>query len=151
MPNFIYLFCAQLRDQRRWHLNQRQYLSRRQNFIQHVDCYIRNKILMVILLWVHSWCIRTSDRCQLGLGAVLTQEYEGEEHVVAYASRLLHGVERAYSVSKKEYLAVVLVGEKWRPYFEGQRFEGITDHAALSCVFNHPKPSSRLTRWTIWL
>lgn len=72
----------------------------------------------------------------MGLGTVLTQEESDEEHVAAFASCLLNNVEKDYSMSERECLSVVLAVEKWRPFQEGAQLEVVTDHVALSWVFN---------------
>lgn len=89
-----------------------------------------------------------SDASEHGVGGMLTQVLDGQEHPIAYCSRSLNAQERNYSATEKEALAVVHVVEHFRPYLEGSRpFRIITDHASLKWFLNLKNPSGRLERW----
>ncbi|CAF4301792.1 unnamed protein product, partial [Didymodactylos carnosus] len=77
--------------------------------------------------------VKDLDASDYGLGAILTQKVlpEGDEHVIAYASRALSETERKYSPTERECLAIVWGTQHFRPYVEGRPFEVWTGHKSL--------------------
>ena len=95
-----------------------------------------------------------TDASNVGLGAVLLQQYEGETKVISYASRTLSDVETRYmySTTEKEALAVVWACEKFQIYLYGVNFELITDHKPLEVLYGtKSKPNARTERWVLRL
>jgi len=73
--------------------------------------------------------------------------------VVSYASRSLSSVERRYSQTEKEVLALVWACERFNLYLYGlQTFDLVTDHEALKVIYSRgSKPSARIERWVLRL
>ena len=93
-----------------------------------------------------------ADAGPTGIGAVLTQLQGGLWRVVSYASRNLTDVERRYSQTEKEGLALVWACTRFKLYVFGLEFELETDHKPLQCIYNKSsKPSVRIERWVLRL
>ena len=85
-----------------------------------------------------------ADESPVGLGAVLTQLHGSEWRVIGYAWRRLSDVERRYSQTKKEALALVWACERFNMYVCGREFELETDHEPLQycpCRKMGPSPT----------
>lgn len=71
-----------------------------------------------------------TDASDVGVGTVLSQKFEGEEHPIPYISRKLFLTEKGYSVIEKGALAVRCVMDSLRYHLLGNLLL-IMDHALL--------------------
>ena len=96
-----------------------------------------------------------TDASHVGLGAVLSQDQDGQRKVIAYASRRLRPSEknpRNYSSMKLELLALKwAVTEKFRTYLLGSKFEVFTDNNPLKYLLTTAKLGALEQRWAAQL
>uniref|UniRef100_A0A9J8B9T8 ribonuclease H n=1 Tax=Cyprinus carpio carpio TaxID=630221 RepID=A0A9J8B9T8_CYPCA len=92
-----------------------------------------------------------TDASDTGLGAVLSQVQDGEEHPVIYISRKLTPTEQRYAVVEKEALVVKWAVLELRYYLLGRRFTLLTDHAPLQWMARAKDTNPRVTRWFLAL
>ncbi|GFU76940.1 retrovirus-related Pol polyprotein from transposon 297 [Trichonephila clavipes] len=91
--------------------------------------------------------ILDTDASNESVGAVLSQEIDGHERVVAYWSKCLSKPERNYCVTRKELLAIVKAIEHFYHYLYGQKFLLRTDHASLTWLMNFRNTEGQVARW----
>jgi len=91
--------------------------------------------------------ILDTDASDIGLGAVLSQIQDGDEKVIAYASRTLQKPEKNYETTRKELLAVKFGLQQFRQYLLGRPIIIRVDHAALSWLRRTAEPLPQLARW----
>ena len=89
--------------------------------------------------------ILDTDACDVGIGAILSQQQDGVERVAAYGSRSINRAEHNYCVTDKELLAVRYFMEYFRHYLLGHTFIVWTDHQAIRWLFQLKHPKGRIT------
>ncbi|XP_046417445.1 uncharacterized protein LOC124178253 [Neodiprion fabricii] len=134
-----------LKKDQKWHWGEEQ--ENATNTIKHV---LTSPPTLACPDYTQTFTLQT-DASGTGIGAVLTQSLNDEEHVVAYASRALSEAERKYSTTERECLAVIWSIKKSRPYVEGYHLKVITDHHALKWLRELKNPTGRLARWALEL
>ena len=93
-----------------------------------------------------------ADASPYGLAGVLVQIQNGQNRIIAYANRTLTPIERKYSQTEKEALALVWACERFHVYLYGADVDLIMDHKALEFIFSpRSKPSARIERWVLRL
>ena len=91
--------------------------------------------------------ILDTDASNTGIGAVLSQIQEGQEHVICYGSKKLDRAQQNYCVTRRELLAVVTFMAQYRHYLLGQEFILRTDHGSLRWLCNFKEPEGQMARW----
>ena len=88
------------------------------------------------------------DASNKGLGAVLYQQHDDKERVIAYASRGLMNTEKNYAAHKLEFLSLKwAVTDRFYDLLYGNKFEVITDNNPLTYVLSSAKLDATGHRW----
>ena len=92
--------------------------------------------------------ILDTDASHDAIGAVLSQIQNGEEKVIAYASKKMTQSQRQYCITRKELYAVYYFVTYFKNYLLGRSFIIRTDHRALCWMLDWKSPnSSQYCRW----
>ena len=89
----------------------------------------------------------TTDASLTGIGAVLTQQQEGIDRVISYASKTLNKSQKNYSATRRELFAVVHFTYHFKFYLLGRKFSIVTDHIALVWLYSFKDPEGMVARW----
>lgn len=88
----------------------------------------------------------TVDASRLGCGAILSQDFNGNDLPIYYASKSFTQSEQKKPIIELELLAIHFAITQFRPYVYGTTFTVRSDHRPLVYLFNIKDPSSKLTR-----
>ena len=91
------------------------------------------------------------DASDFAIGAVFGQGEDGKPYVIYYATKTLNEVQRNYTTTEKELLAVVFALDKFYAYLIGSFIVVFTDHSTLKYLLTKQDAKARLIRWILLL
>ena len=90
----------------------------------------------------------TTDASDVGVGAILEQNFGSGLQPIAFASRKLNTTEIRYSAYEREMFGIVWALGQWKHYFQSPHPIIIqTDHAPLRHLPNQTSVNSRVWHW----
>ena len=94
-----------------------------------------------------------TDASNFAIGAILSQEFDGKTHPIAFLSKSLNSAQKNYPIYDKELLAIITALKEWRHFLEGARhpFTIYTDHKNLTFPRKPEMLSQRQIRWNMFL
>ena len=93
----------------------------------------------------------SSDASDLAIGIDLGQEENKQSYDIYYISKNLSSAKLNYTITKKEFLAVIFAINKFRHYIIGYEVFVHTDHSAIKYLMKKPLTSYRVTRQLLLL
>ncbi|XP_055523166.1 uncharacterized protein K02A2.6-like [Wyeomyia smithii] len=141
-----------------------QLLRKNQKFDWGIECQeafkkVKNEICKDITLThfdPNKDIVLICDASKDGISAVLAHKIDNVDRPVAFASRVLSGSEKSYSVLHKEGLAIMYGLNKYYQYLAGNKFTIKTDHNPLVSILSPQKgipvmAAGRIQRWANFL
>ena len=92
-----------------------------------------------------------ADASNVGVGAVLMQNFEGRLFAIRSASKKLSDWEQKYSTMEKECLAIVCRVKRFLQYLYGREFILQTDHQPLTYLNKAKFINDRIMHWAMFL
>jgi len=93
----------------------------------------------------------SSDASDLAIGVALGKEENKKSYAIYYISKNLSSAELNYTVTEKEFLAVIFAINKFRHYITGYEVFVHTDHSTIKYLMKKPLTSGGVTRWLLFL
>jgi hypothetical protein len=115
---------------------------------------LKQKLSTTPILRGPNWALPfhiSSDASDTTIGEVLGQHEDKYPYVIYYINKNMAPVELNYTVTEREFLAVVYTIDKFRHYITGYPTFIHTDHTSIKYLMNTPITNARVTRWLLLL
>ena len=91
--------------------------------------------------------VLVTDASEIACGAVLLQQHEGKEKVVAVASSTFNPTEQRWCATERECYALIWAMEKFQYFLRGRTFLVQTDHKSLIYLDKTTFKNAKIQRW----
>ena len=93
----------------------------------------------------------STDASDISIGGVLSSKEGQAPYSIYFISKNLTPAELNYTVTEKEFLAVVYSINKFHHYITGYEVFVHIDHSTIIFLMNKPITNGRVTRWLLLL